>query len=68
MDLDCSKGANVFIGDNGAGKSTVLEAIGILFSWLNARYTSTKGRGWSILGLCPSPLLAERRFQAHSGM
>lgn len=48
LDLDCSNGANVFIGDNGAGKSTVLEAIGILFSWLNARYTSAKGRGRSI--------------------
>lgn len=48
LDLDCSMGANVFIGDNGAGKSTVLEAIALLFSWLNARYTSAKGRGRSI--------------------
>ena len=48
LNLDCSKGSNVFIGDNGAGKSTVLEAIGMLFSWLNARYTSAKGRGRSI--------------------
>ena len=45
LDLDCSTAANVFIGDNGAGKSTVLEAIVLLFSWLNARYSSTKGRG-----------------------
>lgn len=48
LDLDCSLGANVFIGDNGAGKSTVLEAIALLFSWLNARYSSAKGRGRSI--------------------
>lgn len=48
LELDCSKGANVFIGDNGVGKSTVLEAIGMLFSWLNARYSSAKGRGRSI--------------------
>lgn len=48
LDLDCSKGANVFIGDNGAGKSTVLEAIGILSSWLNARFSSAKGRGRNI--------------------
>jgi recombinational DNA repair ATPase RecF len=48
LDLDCSKGANVFIGDNGAGKSTVLDAIDILYSWLKARYSSSKGRGRNI--------------------
>ena len=45
LDFDCSTGANVFIGDNGAGKSTVLEAIAILYSWVNARLSSQKGRG-----------------------
>lgn len=48
LDLNCANGANVFIGNNGTGKSTVLEAIVILFSWLNARYSSAKGRGQSI--------------------
>lgn len=48
LDLDCSKGVNVLIGDNGAGKSTVLETIALLFSWLNVRYSSAKGRGRSI--------------------
>jgi len=48
LDLNCSNGTNVFIGDNGAGKSTVLDAIAILFSWLNARFSSPKGRGRNI--------------------
>lgn len=48
LDLDCTNGANVFIGDNGVGKSTVLDAIAILFSWLNARFSSPKGRGRNI--------------------
>ena len=45
MDFDCSESVNAFIGDNGAGKSTVLEAIALLFSWLNARISSPKGKG-----------------------
>lgn len=45
LDFDCSMNVNAFIGDNGAGKSTVLEAIAILCSWLNARFSSSKGRG-----------------------
>lgn len=48
LDLDCSTGTNVFIGDNGAGKSTILDAITMLFSWLNARLSSPKGRGRNI--------------------
>ena len=48
LELDCSTGVNVFIGDNGAGKSTVLEAIAMLYSWVSARYTSAKGRGRKI--------------------
>ena len=48
MELDCSNSVNVFIGDNGAGKSTVLDAINILYSWLVARLDSTKGKGKSI--------------------
>ena len=45
LDIDCSANVNAFIGDNGAGKSTVLEAITLLYSWLSARFTSSKGRG-----------------------
>ena len=48
LDIDCSKSVNVFIGDNGAGKSSVLDAISILYSWLIARINSTKGKGQSI--------------------
>lgn len=45
LDFDCSGNVNAFIGDNGAGKSTVLEAIALLYSWLNARLSSTRGKG-----------------------
>lgn len=45
LDFDCSVNVNSFIGDNGAGKSTVLEAIALLYSWLNARFSSPKGKG-----------------------
>lgn len=45
LDFDCSRNVNAFIGDNGAGKSTVLEAIALLYSWLNARLSSPKGKG-----------------------
>lgn len=48
LDIDCSRNVNAIIGDNGAGKSTVLEAIALLYSWLNARFTSAKGRGRNI--------------------
>jgi recombinational DNA repair ATPase RecF len=48
LDFDCSKSMNVFIGDNGAGKSTVLEAIVLLYSWLHARLSSPKGKGRNI--------------------
>lgn len=48
LDFDCSGSCNAFIGDNGAGKSTVLEAIALLYSWLNAKLSSPKGRGRQI--------------------
>ena len=48
LDFDCSENVNAFIGDNGAGKSTVLEAIALLYSWLNARFTSLRGKGWQL--------------------
>ena len=48
LELDCSEGVNAFIGDNGAGKSTVLEAVALLYSWLGARFNSPKGNGQKI--------------------
>lgn len=48
LEIDCSNSVNVFIGDNGAGKSTVLDAINILYSWFVARLNTTKGKGKSI--------------------
>ena len=49
LDMDCSVSVNAFIGDNGAGKSTVLDAIVLLYSWLNAKFSSPKSRGRNIL-------------------
>lgn len=48
LDFECSGKVNVFIGDNGVGKTTLLEAIFVLCSWLNAKLSLPKGRGRSI--------------------
>ena len=48
LDIDCSESVNAFIGDNGAGKSTVLDAIQVLYSWLAVRLLNPTGRGKSI--------------------
>ena len=48
LDIDCSDSVNIFIGDNGAGKSSVLDVINILYSWLVARINSPKGKGQPI--------------------
>lgn len=45
LDIDCSNSVNAFIGDNGAGKSSVLDAVILLYSWLSAKIASSKGRG-----------------------
>lgn len=45
LDLDCSDSFNVFIGDNGVGKSTIIKAIEILYSWFSARIKSSADRG-----------------------
>lgn len=45
LNFDCSENVNAFIGNNGAGKSTVLEAIVLLYSWLNAKLNSSNGKG-----------------------
>ncbi|MDE5997042.1 MAG: AAA family ATPase [Muribaculaceae bacterium] len=39
---------NLLLGINGAGKSSVLDAISLVFSWYTARILSAKGRGRDI--------------------
>jgi len=46
--VDCGERMNVIIGNNGAGKSTVLVAIRILLSWFVARIRSRDGKGLRI--------------------
>ena len=48
LDIKCGSRYNVFAGENGAGKSTVINATKILLSWLVARIRNPKGRGISI--------------------
>lgn len=45
LSIDFSARVNVFVGVNGSGKSTVLDAIRILYSWLAARLRNKKGNG-----------------------
>lgn len=44
-DVDFKPGMNLLIGINGAGKSTFLQALHILVSWLIARIASKNGKG-----------------------
>ncbi|WP_065218606.1 MULTISPECIES: AAA family ATPase [Butyricimonas] len=39
---------NLFVGVNGAGKSSILDAMSLVFSWYTARMLSAKGRGRDI--------------------
>lgn len=39
---------NLFVGVNGAGKSSILDAIALVFSWYIARMSAIKGRGKDI--------------------
>ena len=48
LDFNTSEHINAFIGDNGAGKSSALDAIVILYSWLNAKLSSRNGKGRTI--------------------
>ncbi len=45
FDSDFSNSLNLIVGINGAGKSTILHAIEILFSWFAARIRNPKGNG-----------------------
>lgn len=39
---------NLFVGINGAGKTTILDALSILFSWFLARLRNPNGKGTSL--------------------
>lgn len=43
LSLDLDKNLNVFFGENGSGKSTVIESIVIMFSWLVNRLRGSSG-------------------------
>lgn len=45
IDVDCGQMFNVIIGNNGVGKSTILSAINLLYSWLLARVRSANAKG-----------------------
>ena len=46
--LDLDKHTNLFVGKNGAGKSSLLDAISNVMSWFVARMLSNTGRGKDI--------------------
>lgn len=45
---ELDKNVNLFVGVNGAGKSSILDALSLIFSWYIARMLSAKGRGRDI--------------------
>lgn len=47
-DLGFDSRMNVFYGDNGAGKSTILDALSILLSWIPAKIRTQGGVGLSM--------------------
>lgn len=48
VSLDLDERLNVFCGINGAGKSTVLDAVAIMLSWVTARIRSPHAQGRAI--------------------
>ena len=46
--LDFDKNLTVIVGANGAGKSTILDAISVTLSWIIARLRNAKGQGMYI--------------------
>lgn len=48
LHIQPDKNINIIIGENGAGKSSVLESIAYLLSWFTARITNLKGNGQTI--------------------
>ena len=49
LHIECGARVNVFAGENGAGKSTVIDALRFLLSWMIARIKNMKGRGSTLL-------------------
>ena len=49
LTLELSSKFTVFIGNNGAGKTSILRALAILLSWFIARIEREKGSGSPIL-------------------
>ncbi len=45
LDLELNKTINVFLGVNGAGKSTVLDAVAIMLSWVVSRLKQSRASG-----------------------
>lgn len=45
INFEFAEGLNLFVGINGSGKSTVLDALGICLSWLVRRIERENGRG-----------------------
>ena len=43
-----SRYSNIFCGVNGSGKTTILQALEILFSWFIARFNNIKGNGTAL--------------------
>lgn len=48
LDITCGDRLNAFIGANGSGKSSVLEAIYMLLSWVQSRVLNVRASGTSI--------------------
>lgn len=48
LEIECNDRINVIVGINGAGKSTILQTLEILFSWAIARMRNMNGKGSSI--------------------
>jgi len=49
LDFDINQNMNVFLGINGAGKSTVLDAVAIMLSWFVSRLKQARGSGRPIV-------------------
>jgi predicted ATP-binding protein involved in virulence len=45
LDLELNPHLNVFVGVNGAGKSSVLDALSVLLSWFTSRVSNPRGSG-----------------------
>jgi len=48
LEMPLDKNLTVLTGSNGSGKTTILDAVAILLSWITARTRSLKGSGRSL--------------------